>query len=82
MKNNLNYEILMNGINFKSFFISNGDKVITPKRDVDLKVIEYGLKDLSEGKEDFYYYSQILTEYEENNNFEKVLKACFIIEIK
>ena len=82
MKNNLNYEILMNGINFKSFFISNGDKVITPKRDMDLKVIEDGLKDLSEGKESFYYYSQILTEYEENNNFEKVLKACFIIEIK
>lgn len=46
MKNNLNYEILMNGINFKSFFISNGDKVITPKRDMDLKVIEDGLKDL------------------------------------
>ena len=73
MKNNLNYEILMNGINFKSFFISNGDKVITPKRDMDLKVIEDGLKNLSEGKESFYYYSQILTEYEENNNFEKVL---------
>lgn len=73
MKNNLNYEILINGINFKSFFISNGDKVITPKRDMDLKVIEDGLKNLSEGKESFYYYSQILTEYEENNNFEKVL---------
>ena len=81
MKNNLNYEILMNGINFKSFFINNEEK-IRSKGKIDLKIIDDGLKDLANGKESFYYYSQILTEYEENNNFEKVLKACFIIEIK
>ncbi len=72
MKNNLNYEILMNGINFKSFFINNEEK-IRSKGKIDLKIIGDGLKDLANGKESFFYYSQILTEYEENNNFEKVL---------